>query len=99
MKKNLNFRKTFPINVFSFEIPPSPLGVHRLRPSFSGSFQFEDKGVYGLLKTGKVEIFRLDLWKKPSFLVCMLGRPLIWTLLALAAAHWSSLLLKPFALL
>jgi len=61
IKRNLNFRRTLPMKVFSFDKEPPPRGVHRLRPSFSGSFQFDDKGVYGLLKTGNVDIFLLDL--------------------------------------
>ena len=87
MNRNLNLRKTFPANVFILDRVPPPLGYHLLRPNFSGSFQFADKGVYGL-KTGRLEeIFRFDRWKKPSFFVWMLGYPLTWALLALAAAH------------
>ncbi len=96
MKRNLNLRRTFPTNVFSFDNPPPPpLGYHLPRPNFSASRQ--SYGVLGpyLLNVGSVDdIFRLDLWKKPSFLVCILGRPLTFWLLALAAAHWSSLLAK-----
>jgi hypothetical protein len=85
------------MKVLSFDKPLPPLGCHRPRPSFSASRQ--SYGVFGpyRLNVGKVdEIFRRDLWKKPSFLVCMLGMALTFWLLALAAAHWSSLLAKPF---
>lgn len=93
MNRNLNLLKTLPANVFILDKAPPPLGYHRLRPNFSGSFQLADKGVYGL-KTGRVEeIFRLDRWKKPWFLVWMLGYPLTSALFAFAAAQWSSLLL------
>lgn len=72
MNRNLNLRKTFPTKVLILDKVPPPLGDHLLRPNFSGSFQLADKGVYGL-KTGRVEIFRLDRWKKPSFFVWMVG--------------------------
>jgi len=73
MNKNLNFRSTFPTNVFVLDNVPSPRGYHLPRPSFSVSLQ---SFLFGpkLLNLGNVaDIFRLDLWKNPSFLVWKLG--------------------------
>ena len=75
--RNLNFLKKFPTKVFNLAHTPPWRGDHRPRPSFSVSLQ----SLLNLLNLGIVDdIFRLDLEKKPSFLVEKLGYPRVASL-------------------